>query len=132
MTWHLLPPQNPSHLNCTPLITNAAILLTESTVTSQVLSAPLPPIHDTFLPNPGLDPLYLPSHLPELTCPRHRTGLIQKVRAERGAGRGTQDACPYGVFTHSHSDPGTQFAFEFSFSSWHLAETPWSLPQVQP
>lgn len=70
--------------------------------------------------------------LPELTCPRHRTGLIQKVRAERGAGRGTQDACPYGVFTHSHSDPGTQFAFEFSFSSWHLAETPWSLPQVQP
>ena len=67
--WHLLPPLNPSHLNCTLLITNAAILLTESTVTSQVLSAPLPPIHDTFLPNPGLDPLYLPSHLPELTCP---------------------------------------------------------------
>lgn len=23
----------------------------------------------------------------------------------------------------------TQFAFEFSFSPWHLAETPWSLPQ---
>ena len=75
MTWHLLPPLNPSHLNCTPLITNAAILLTESTVTSQVLSAPLPPIHDTFLPNPGLDPLYLPSHLPELTCPPPPTSL---------------------------------------------------------
>lgn len=44
MIWLLLPPLNPTHLNCTPLITNT-ILLTKSTVTSQVLSAPFPPIH---------------------------------------------------------------------------------------
>lgn len=75
MIWLLLPPLNPTHLNCTPLITNA-ILLTKSTVTSQVPSAPFPPIHDTSLPNPGLDPLFLPSHLPELTCPSPSLRLV--------------------------------------------------------